>query len=48
MALERGKKGDLVTSWSDAADFAAISDNGFLKYDFLGITGLPSTSTPAS
>ena len=40
MALERGKKGDLVTSWSDAADFAAISDNGLLKYDFLGITGL--------
>ena len=40
MALERGKKGDLVTSWSDAADFAAISDNGYLKYDFLGITGL--------
>lgn len=40
MALERGKKGDLVTSWSDAADFQAISDNGFLKYDFLGIEGL--------
>jgi DNA polymerase-3 subunit alpha len=40
MALERGKKGDLVTSWSDAADFAVISDYGFLKYDFLGIDGL--------
>ena len=40
MALERGKRGDLVTSWSDAADFAVISDYGFLKYDFLGITGL--------
>lgn len=40
MALERGKKGDLVTSWSDAADFQAISDNGFVKIDALGITGL--------
>ena len=40
MALERGKKGDLVTSWSDAADFQAISDMGFVKIDALGITGL--------
>ena len=40
MALERGKKGDLVTSWSDSADFQAISDNGFVKLDALGITGL--------
>ena len=40
MALERGKKGDLVTSWSDSADFQAISDNGFVKLDCLGIKGL--------
>jgi DNA polymerase-3 subunit alpha len=40
MALERGKKGDLVTSWSDSADFQAISDYGFVKIDCLGITGL--------
>ena len=40
MALERGKKGDLVTSWSDSAEFMVISDNGFQKIDFLGITGL--------
>jgi DNA polymerase-3 subunit alpha len=40
MALERGKKGDLVTSWSDAADFSVISDYGFVKLDALGITGL--------
>jgi len=40
MALERGKKGDLVTSWSDAADFPVISDYGFPKYDFLGLTEL--------
>jgi DNA polymerase-3 subunit alpha len=40
MALERGKKGDLVTSWSDAADFPAVSDHGFVKLDCLGITGL--------
>ncbi len=40
MALERGKSGDLVTSWSDAADFAALSDNGFVKIDALGIKGL--------
>ena len=40
MALERGKKGDLVTSWSDAADFPVISDYGFLKIDALGIVGL--------
>jgi DNA polymerase-3 subunit alpha len=40
MALERGKKGDLVTSWSDSADFMVISDNGFLKLDLLGIKGL--------
>lgn len=40
MALERGKKGDLVTSWADSADFAAISDNGFIKMDLLGLQGL--------
>lgn len=40
MALERGKKGDLVTSWSDAADFMVISDYGFLKIDLLGLKGL--------
>lgn len=40
MALERGKKDDLVTSWSDAADFQVISDYGLMKYDFLGLTGL--------
>jgi hypothetical protein len=40
MALERGKKGDLVTSWSDSADFQAVSDNGFVKIDCLGIKGL--------
>jgi DNA polymerase-3 subunit alpha len=40
MALERGKSGDLVTSWSDAADFAVISDYGFVKLDALGIKGL--------
>lgn len=41
MALERGKKkGDLVTSWSDAADFPVISDLGLVKLDALGVTGL--------
>jgi DNA polymerase-3 subunit alpha len=40
MALARGTKGDLVTSWSDAADFQVISDYGFMKGDFLGIKGL--------
>ena len=40
MALERGKQGDLVTSWSDAADFPVVSDYGFLKIDALGIVGL--------
>jgi DNA polymerase-3 subunit alpha len=40
MALERGKKGDLVTSWSDAADFPVVSDYGFVKLDALGIKGL--------
>lgn len=40
MALERGKKGDLVTSWSDAADFPVVSDHGFVKIDALGIKGL--------
>lgn len=40
MALERGKSGDLVTSWSDAADFPAVSDHGLVKLDALGITGL--------
>ena len=40
MALERGKAGDLITSWSDSADFTAVSDHGFVKIDFLGIRGL--------
>ena len=40
MALERGKKGDLVTSWSDSADFPVVSDYGFVKLDALGIKGL--------
>ena len=40
MALERGKKGDLVTSWSDAADFPVVSDYGVVKLDALGIKGL--------
>lgn len=40
MALERGKAGDLVTSWSDSADFMVISDNGFVKLDLLGIKNL--------
>jgi len=40
MALERGKKGDLVTSWSDAANFPVVSDYGFVKLDALGIRGL--------
>lgn len=40
MSLERGKKGDLVTSWSDAADFPVVSDYGFVKLDALGIKGL--------
>jgi DNA polymerase III subunit alpha len=40
MALERGKKGDLVTSWADSADFQAVSDNGFMKVDMLGLKGL--------
>lgn len=40
MALERGKRGDLVTSWSDAADFPVVSDYGFVKIDALGIKGL--------
>lgn len=40
MALERGKKGDLVTSWADSADFLAVSDNGFMKVDMLGLMGL--------
>jgi DNA polymerase-3 subunit alpha len=40
MALERGKAGDLVTSWSDAAEFPVISDYGFVKLDALGIKGL--------
>lgn len=46
MGLERGKKGDLVTSWSDKpmsgkSDVpTAISDYGFVKIDALGITGL--------
>lgn len=40
MALERGKSGDLVTSWSDASDFSIISDYGFVKLDALGIKGL--------
>jgi DNA polymerase-3 subunit alpha len=40
MALERGKRGDLVTSWSDSAEFMVISDNGFQKIDLLGIMSL--------
>jgi DNA polymerase-3 subunit alpha len=40
MPLERGKKGDHVTSWSDRADFPAVSDYGLLKLDMLGIKGL--------
>lgn len=40
MALERGKKGDLVTSWADSADFMAISDNGLQKVDLLGLQNL--------
>src|SRR3974390_3760603 len=40
MALERGKKGDLVTSWSDSAEFMVISDNGFSKIDLLGLKSL--------
>jgi DNA polymerase-3 subunit alpha len=40
MALERGKKGDLVTSWADSADFMVISDNGFQKIDLLGLQNL--------
>jgi DNA polymerase-3 subunit alpha len=40
MALERGKKGDLVTSWSDSAEFMVISDNGFQKIDLLGLKSL--------
>jgi DNA polymerase-3 subunit alpha len=40
MAIERGKKGDLVTSWSDSAEFMVISDNGFQKIDLLGLQGL--------
>jgi DNA polymerase-3 subunit alpha len=38
--LERGKKGDHVTSWSDRADFPAVSDHGLVKLDILGIKGL--------
>lgn len=40
MPLERGKKGDLVTSWSDRADFPAVSDHGLVKLDALGTKGL--------
>ena len=40
MALERGNDEDLVTSWSDAADFTAVSDHGIVKIDFLGIKSL--------
>lgn len=40
MSLERGKAGDLVTSWSDAADFPAVSDHGLVKLDALGLIGL--------
>lgn len=40
MALERSKDGGVVTSWSDAADFMAVSDHGFLKYDFLSLKSL--------
>lgn len=40
MPLERGKKGNQVTSWSDRADFPAVSENGFVKLDALGVKGL--------
>jgi DNA polymerase-3 subunit alpha len=40
MPLERGKKGDQVTSWSDRADFPAVSEYGFVKLDALGVKGL--------
>ena len=40
MPLERGHKGDQVTSWSDRADFPAVSDHGLVKLDMLGIKGL--------
>jgi DNA polymerase-3 subunit alpha len=40
MALERGTRGDLVTSWSDAADFPVVSDHGLVKIDALGLLGL--------
>lgn len=29
-----------VTAWADRADFPVVSDNGFLKYDLLGVKGL--------
>lgn len=40
IALERSKTGGAVTSWADRADFPAVSDHGFVKYDFLGVKGL--------
>lgn len=40
MPLERGKKGNQVTSWSDRADFPAVSEYGFVKLDALGVKGL--------
>lgn len=40
MPLERSKKGGIITSWADRADFPAVSDHGFVKYDFLGVKGL--------
>jgi DNA polymerase-3 subunit alpha len=40
MPLERGRKGEHVTSWSDRADFPAVSDHGLVKLDMLGIKGL--------
>ena len=43
--LERGKKGDHVTSWSDRADFPAVSDHGLVKLDILGIKGLTKQAT---
>jgi DNA polymerase-3 subunit alpha len=29
-----------VTAWADRADFPVVSDNGFLKYDLLGVKAL--------
>jgi DNA polymerase-3 subunit alpha len=40
MPLERDKDGGLVTGWSDTASLPVVSDNGWMKVDFLGIAGL--------